>query len=184
MGLAGFIVGYIGRLAPEKGLDTLVQAVAQAQARPHLLLVGSGPEKAALQALADRLGVASRCRFVEAVPYEDVADYMNLLDLLALPSRTTVHWKEQFGRVLVEAMACRVVVAGSNSGAIPEVIGDAGRIFPEGDAAALAGIIDELAGDTGTCSALAERGFHRAVGQYTVERIAADTLAVWRGLLH
>lgn len=184
LGLAGFIVGYIGRLAPEKGLDTLVQAVAQAQARPHLLLVGSGPEKAALQALADRLGVASRCRFIEAVPYEDVADYMNLLDLLALPSRTTVHWKEQFGRVLIEAMACRVVVAGSNSGAIPEVIGDAGRIFPEGDSAALAGIIDELAGDTGARRALAERGFHRAVGQYAVECIAADTLAVWRGLLH
>lgn len=184
LGLDGFVVGYIGRLVPEKGLDTLLHAAALAQAAPQVLLVGSGPERATLQALAAQHGIAARCHFIEALPYAAVADYMSALDLLALPSRTTVHWKEQFGRVLIEAMACRVAVAGSDSGAIPEVIGDAGRVFPEGDAAALAAIMDELAGDAALRKALGERGYVRAIGQYTVEHIASKTLAVWRSLLN
>ena len=63
--------------------------------------------------------------------------YLGQLDVLAVPSRTLPNWKEQFGRVLIEAMACEVAVVGSDSGEIPNVIGSAGLVFPEDDEAAL-----------------------------------------------
>ena len=147
LNLQGFVVGYVGRLVPEKGLDTLLRAAARVLLPLHILIIGNGPERNRLQYLARQLGLGERCRFVEAVPYDDMVDYMNTLDLLILPSRTTVRWKEQFGRVLIEAMGCEVPVAGSDSGAIAEVIGDPDRIFPEGDAQALARIIQRLALD-------------------------------------
>jgi glycosyltransferase involved in cell wall biosynthesis len=140
LALGGWVIGYVGRLVPEKGIDLLIRAVAHfesAEPAVQLLIVGSGPEKERLQSLARQAGVAERCRWVEAVPYEAINAYLNLLDVLVLPSRTTLHWKEQFGRVLVEAMACGVPVVGSTTGAIPDVIGDAGKIFPEDDHEAL-----------------------------------------------
>ncbi|MGH2521463.1 MAG: glycosyltransferase [Anaerolineales bacterium] len=182
LGLNGFGVGYVGRLVPEKGLETLLRAVAQTPARVQLLCLGDGPEQGQLQALTQQLGIADRCQFRGAVVYDQVAEYLNALDLMVLPSRTTRNWKEQFGRVLVEAMACKVVVAGSDSGAIPEVVGNAGRIFPEGDANALAAIITELAADPALRQTLAERGYQRVMGNFTVERYAEVILEVWRKL--
>src|SRR5260221_14335510 len=86
------------------------------------------------------------------------------IDALVLRSLTTPVWKEQFGRVLTEAMACGVPVVGSSSGAIPEVIGEAGLIFPEGDAAALAGCLAKLQQPPALRLALAQRGLARARG--------------------
>ena len=180
--LDGFVVGYAGRLVKEKGLETLLQAIAQVPAPVVLVLIGDGPERVPLQQLARQLGIACRCHFVPAVSIDRVADYLNALDVLVLPSRTTPNWKEQYGRVLVEAMACKVAVIGSDSGAIPSVIGDAGRIFPEGQAAALAAIVAELASDQALRQSLAERGYQRALERYCVERLAADILAIWHTL--
>ena len=182
LNLANCVVGYVGRLVPEKGVDLLVQAVARVEAPLQALIIGSGPEGPRLQALACDLGIEARCRFIEAVSYDAVPDYLSLMDILVLPSRTTPSWKEQYGRVLVEAMACKVAVVGSSSGAIPEVICQAGRIFPEGDVAALARVLGELADAPAERSALAERGYQRAVQNYTVERLAADILELWRQL--
>lgn len=182
LGLHGFAVGYVGRLVPEKGVDTLLIAVAQTPLPLHILVIGNGPERDRLQAMAQQLGLAERCHFVEAVPYDIMADYMNALDMLVLPSRTTVHWKEQYGRVLIEAMGCKVVVAGSDSGAIAEVIGDPDRIFPEGDAQALARIIQRLASDDTLRRTLTEQDRQRAVKHYSVEQLASKTLEVWRDL--
>jgi len=100
-----------------------------------------------------------------------------------LPSRTTRVWKEQFGRVLTEAMACRVPVIGSNSGAIPEVIGDAGLIFPEGDARALAGCLRRLIESPDLCRELGERGYVRVMRLYTQERIAEQTAEFYRQII-
>jgi glycosyltransferase involved in cell wall biosynthesis len=184
LGLSGsVVVGYIGRLVPEKGVDTLLHAVPRARSAISLAIVGDGPERSGLETLAQHLGITDRCIFTGSVPYDLVPNYLNLLDMLVLPSRTTRNWKEQFGRVLVEAMGCRVVVVGSDSGAIPEVIGEAGRLFPEGDALALATVIDDLAQDPELRRTLGECGYQRALERYSVERIAARTLAVWRELI-
>ena len=185
LGLSGFVVGFIGRLVPEKGVDTLLQAVAGVQSRRQLsvLIVGNGSQRASLQAQVQSLGLADRCRFVDEVPHDQLVDYVNVLNLLVLPSRTTAQWKEQFGRVLTEAMACKVNVAGSDSGAIAEVIDDPDRIFREGDAAQLSAIIDYLAMNPTVCHSVAERGYRRVLENYTVERLAEKTLDAWLNLL-
>jgi glycosyltransferase involved in cell wall biosynthesis len=178
---SNFLAGYCGRLVPEKGIDTLLRAAAGLP-QVHLLLVGGGPSQPALAQLAAALGISERCHFLPAQPYDAMAATLSALDLLVLPSRTTPNWKEQYGRVLVEAMACGVAVAGADSGAIPEVIGAAGRIFPEGDATALGAILDELAGDPGQRQALAAQGQAQALQRYGVDVLAARILAAWREL--
>ena len=180
LGLTDTVIGYVGRLVPEKGIDLLLEAVQQMPAPCQLLLIGDGPEKAALQSLAQARGIGDRCLWVDAVPFADVARYLNLLDILVLPSRTTPNWKEQFGRVLVEAMACQVTVVGSDSGAIPEVIGDRKRIFAEDDQNGLAKILAELVEKPQLRIQSGQEGFKRAMENYTTERLAEKMLAVWQ----
>jgi glycosyltransferase involved in cell wall biosynthesis len=182
LGLEGTVIGYVGRLVPEKGLDVLLLACSQLAGRFTVLIVGDGADKVRLEAMAKSLGLADRCRFVGAVDHSSVAEYMNAMDIFVLPSRTTTHWKEQFGRVLVEAMACKVAVVGSDSGAIPEVVADAGRIFPEGDRTALATILTKLLTDATLLQNTRERGYRRALANFTVERLAERVLTIWRTL--
>ncbi len=104
---------------------------------------------------------------------------MSGLDVLVLPSRTWSNWKEQFGRVLIEAMACEVPVVGSDSGEIPNVIGDAGLVFPEGDAPALAGCLQKLMDDTGLRVQLAECGLERVKANFTQAQIARRHLELY-----
>ncbi len=182
-----FTVGYVGRLVPEKGIDVLLDALAQLRARrPELPLraeiVGSGPEEAALRLQVQTLGLAAVVRFVAFLPPPQVAHKLCDLDALVLPSRTTPVWKEQLGRVLLEAMACGVPVIGSVSGAIPEVIGNAGLLFPEGDATALAAQLERLAADPALRATLRHRGMAR-VQQYSHLRLAAQTVAFYQQML-
>ncbi len=144
-----FVIGYVGRLVPEKGLGVLLTALEQVRDVPwDLVLVGAGPFEGELRARAEQIrGAAGRVHFVGYVPHEDTPRWLGMFDVLALPSETRANWKEQFGRVLVEAMACGTPVIGSDSGEIPEIIRatGGGLIFPEGDADALAGAIRTLA---------------------------------------
>ncbi len=176
-------IGYVGRLDMSKGLDTLIDAVAALPVAPAALrLIGDGPDRAAVQARITACGLAAIADLPGALPPPALADALRALDVLALASKSTSVWKEQFGRVLIEAMACGVVPLGSDSGAIPEVIGDAGLIFPEGDAAALTDALMRLA-DPGLRAELSQRGVTRVEAQYTQERIAARTAAFVESLL-
>jgi glycosyltransferase involved in cell wall biosynthesis len=168
-----FVVGYVGRLLPMKGLDTLIDAMELLPERMALTLCGNGPQRDTLAAHAARRGLASRVRFLDAVPSERVAEEMGRFHALVLPSRTTPGWKEQFGRVIVEAMSIGVPVIGSASGAIPEVIGEAGLRFGEGNAEELAARIRRLADHPEERSALAARGRARAV-EFGAERFAEN----------
>ncbi|RPI51817.1 MAG: glycosyltransferase, partial [Chloroflexi bacterium] len=109
--------------------------------------------------------------------------YYRQLDVLVVPSRTRPNWKEQFGRVAVEAMACGVPVVGSDSGEIPHVLGDAGLIFAEDDVAALGGHLVRLMQDAGLRAELAGKGRRRVLEHYTQARVAADTYEVYRGII-
>ncbi|MDQ3700775.1 MAG: glycosyltransferase, partial [Chloroflexota bacterium] len=131
-----FTVGFCGRLRPQKGVHLLIEAVAALGAGARLELLGWGQEESRLRALAASLGLGDRFIIHSALPSEQVPDFLSRLDALALPSLTFPNWKEQFGRVLMEAMACEVPVVGSDSGEIAHVIGEAGLLFPEGDVAA------------------------------------------------
>jgi glycosyltransferase involved in cell wall biosynthesis len=102
--------------------------------------------------------------------------------MLVLPSLSRPNWVEQFGRVLIEAMACGVPVVGSASGEIPWVIGDAGVLFPEGDIEALAQALQELIDDEGRRAQLAEKGRARVLGQFTQAQVAEATARVYAAL--
>jgi glycosyltransferase involved in cell wall biosynthesis len=133
--------------------------------------------------LAADLGIADRVSFLGRAPSTQAPQFYRTLDVLVLPSLSRPNWVEQFGRVLTEAMACGVPVVGSRSGEIPWVIAEAGRIFPEGDAGALASILVELAGDRAQRAALAAAGRARVLARFTQAQVAAETAATYREML-
>ncbi|MBN1963810.1 MAG: glycosyltransferase [Anaerolineae bacterium] len=179
-------LGYVGRLVPEKGVDVLLRALAQLMqeglANWRLDVVGSGPERGRLEQLAGQLGLRERVIFTEWVGSMQMPVFYRQLDVLLLPSLTRPNWKEQFGRVLIEAMACGVVPVGSDSGAIPEVIGDAGLVVPEGDATALAHALRRLLLDDDLRRELMRAGRRRIMARYTMEQVAQATVDVYREL--
>lgn len=176
-----FVIGLVGRLVEEKGGALLLDALAQIDGVWQLDVIGDGPQKAALQQQAQRLRLADRVTF-GTLPSVRMPGFYQGLDALAVPSLTRPNWKEQFGRVIVEAMACGVPVIGSNSGAIPDVIGEAGLIFPEGDVAALADRLRRLMHTPDLRRDLAARGRQRVLAHYTQTQVAAQTVAVYRAI--
>lgn len=178
-----FTIGYIGRIVPAKGIDVLLRALVALAGDWRLRLVGGGPALDELRTLAHALGIAERVAFVGQLPSTELPAQYHAIDCLVLPSLTQDNWKEQFGRVLVEAMASGVAVIGSDSGAIPGVIGEAGLIVPEGDAAALTRAIQDVKDQADLRAALAERGRERFLSRFTNDSIAAATVDVYRGLM-
>ena len=174
-----FSLGYIGRLVEEKGVDLLLTAAAGLRGEWRLRILGDGPQRGRLERLAEELGLKDRVSFDPPLPSTEMPEYYRHLDLLVLPSRTCPHWKEQFGRVLIEAMACGVPVVGSNSGEIPHVIGEAGLIFPEGDPQALREAIEWVIREEGLRATLVRAGRERVLERYTQARIAAETYKVY-----
>lgn len=172
LGLDGFVVGYVGRLVEEKGLTDMVDALALCSPEAHLLFVGDGPLREQLEQHAITAGVGDRVRFLDAMPSSDLPAVMNAVDALALVSRTTHTWKEQFGRVLIEAQSCATPVIGSDPGAIPEVVGDAGIVVPERDPRALAAAFERLRIDPDLRRHLGEAGRRQVEERYTWQRVA------------
>jgi glycosyltransferase involved in cell wall biosynthesis len=178
-----FLVGFAGRLVPEKGVLDLVEAVTRliAAGRPaRLVLIGEGPLRAGLEARATS-GEALVVR--PPVPREALAPFYQALDVFVLPSRTTPAWKEQFGMVAAEAMACGVPVVGSSSGAIPDLLGSAGIVYAEGDVAQLASALERLASDAALREDLGRRGRDRSARLFSHESLAAQTLVAVRRAL-
>lgn len=178
-----FVIGYVGRLVTEKGVDLLLEAVARIRDAWRLAIVGAGPEHKHLKALAQSLGIADRVFFAGSLPSAHLPDFYRGLDTLVLPSRSRPNWIEQFGRVLIEAMACGVPVVGSDCGEIPQVIADAGLIFPEGNVVALRECLERLMRDPTLRHDLAHRGRERVLAHFTQAQVAARTVAVYRQLV-
>ncbi len=176
---APFTLGYLGRLVESKGLPLLVEALASLPEYCRVVFIGNGPMKSELEALAARLGVTQRVTFNAGIPTYEVPRELEQMDVLILPSLTRSNWKEQFGRVLAEAMACETPVIGSSSGEIPYVIGDAGLVFTEGNARELADCVRQLLDDPELYATLASRGRQRVLEHYTQERIARQTYEVY-----
>ncbi|MGB8689087.1 MAG: hormogonium polysaccharide biosynthesis glycosyltransferase HpsO [Microcoleus sp.] len=186
-----FVVGYVGRFVEEKGLLTLASALAGLKKYPwKWLLVGQGKLRSQIAEKSLEWGISDRIIWVESVSHEDVPPYINLMDCLVLPSQTsykfktltTVGWKEQFGHVLIEAMACKIPVIGSDCGEIPHVIGDAGLIFPEGNAEKLRECLDELMKRPELAADLGDRGYNRVMNNYTNKALAEQLLDFYKEL--
>ena len=176
-------IGYIGRMLPGKGLNILADALEQVKDQAwQLLVVGDGPERENFERQLSASGLLDRVEFTGAINFALVPEYFHKLDLMVIPTETTKRIREQFGRVIVEAMASRVPVIGSTCGAIPEVIGDAGLVFPEGDAGALADALRQLLSDEKLRERLALAGLAR-VEDYSWDRVAEKTYALYQQVM-
>jgi len=178
-----FTIGYVGRLVEEKGVQVLLHAVDGLAGEWRLHILGSGPIQSQLEALARQLDLVERVSFESPIPSAQMPAFYHQLDTLVLPSLTRLHWKEQFGRVLIEAMACGVPVVGSRSGEIPHVIGQAGLTFTEGDVQELRARLSQLMDDPDLRADLAKRGRERVLAHYTQARIATATYEVYRQIV-
>jgi glycosyltransferase involved in cell wall biosynthesis len=166
---------FVGRLVREKGVDLLLQAASRLEAPWRLDLIGDGPERRRLAGLARDLGIGDRVTFRGARQHAEVAAAWPGADVCVLPSRSSRTWAEQFGHVLIEAMAYGVTVVGSTCGAIPDVIGDAGLVFPENDTGALAASLTRLARSPDHRRGLGAQGRRRVAEWFTNQRIAQRT---------
>jgi glycosyltransferase involved in cell wall biosynthesis len=173
---------YCGRLIREKGVLDLVRAVAKLP-RTVLVLVGKGSERTRLEAAARALGVDDRLRFVGAVEYSGLPRVYATSDVFCLPSVSAPYWQEQFGMVLIEAMACGAPVVTTATGSIPEVVGDAAVLVPPYAPDELAGALGELLGDRHRRAALVESGLQRVSERYDAARVAASIGEIYRRLL-
>jgi len=177
-----FRVGYAGRfLAPHKGIDTLLTAVAD-EPGWELHLAGDGPQASELRARADRADLAGRVTFHGALADADLTAFYRSLDVLAVPSVAAPGWLEQFGRVAVEAMALGVPVVVSDSGALPEVVAEAGLVVPPGDASALRTALRRVQDEDGLAARLRADGLARA-RRYTWAAIAEQYRELYRAAL-
>jgi L-malate glycosyltransferase len=188
-----FVIGFVGRFVEEKGLLTLLKALAILQDKPwKLLLLGRGQLQSEILKTAAANNISDRLIIVESVAHDQVPNYINLMSTLVLPSETTyniktltaIGWKEQFGHVLIEAMACKVPVIGSDSGEIPHVIGDGGLVFPEGDAQALANCLLQLMEKPEYAENLSAKGYQRVMEKYTNKALARQQLEFYQELVN
>ncbi len=180
-------LGYVGRLVPEKGVDVLLEALSELRqdgvVNWRLDVVGGGPEHAELERQVAALDLRDHINFTGQIPNLQMPVFFRNLDILIAPSLTRPNWKEQFGRVLIEAMACGVVPIGSDSGAIPGVIGDAGIVVPEGDTSALMHALRRLLLDEELRQELGRRGRARVLAQFTQAQVARQTVEVYEEMM-
>lgn len=155
-----FVVGYLGRFVPQKGVTDLCAALERMRASWYALFVGGGSLQGDLEEFA--AAHAGRVHIANDIDHSDVPRWLNAMSMLCAPSRTTVEWREQFGRMLIEAMACGVPVLASESGEMPVVVRDAGRVLPESEPATWARALDSYMADPDTRALMGRRGVERA----------------------
>lgn len=184
LGLHHPTVAYFGRLTPEKGVHLLMDALALIKHLPWQFLMDHFSDyetdyTTELKARITSLGITDRVVYFDA-KHEEMPAHMNAADIVVLPSLSTPKWKEQYGRVLPEAMACGKVVVGSDSGAIPELVASHGRIFPEGNVLALADVLRELL----NMEVTQRENMGRSAAAYAREHLSIKQQAqIWAGLL-
>jgi glycosyltransferase involved in cell wall biosynthesis len=170
---------FVGRLAPQKGVRTLVAAAGLLEdPSVQVLLVGDGPERPALEREAERIGLGDRLHFLGFVAHDRLPAVLAHADLLVLPSLY-----EELGTVLLEAMQAGLPIVASKTGGIPDVIEDGvnGMLVPPGEPELLARAIDRLLADRGLAYRLGEGAQERGK-DYDWEVLAERVLAVYRGV--
>ena len=157
-----FVIGYVGKLTRAKGIPVLLSAFRQMSESAHLLIIGDGPLGAMVSDIGTDPAVGGRVRWIEGVAHAQLPEYFSV----------PIPWMEQFGRVLVEAMACETPVIGSSSGSIPGVVGEAGAIFAAGDAEDLVAKLLMAMDDVSWRRRCKEEGLRQVKDRYDWSRIA------------
>jgi glycosyltransferase involved in cell wall biosynthesis len=180
------VIGYVGRMVEQKGLGTLVEALARLPRFGwRLTVIGTGPFETTFDEMVRERGLAEQVNRLGYVPHDVNPRFLAALDILVLPSETRPNWKEQFGRVIVEALACGVSVIGSDSGEIPALINASGggRIFPEGNPTALAELLQQMIGDQHLRKSCADTGRAWAVSKVSLSAVASSMACTIEGVL-
>ena len=175
------VVGFLGRLVEEKGLRLLMSILSKTASPWRAMFVGMGPLETELRNWAANFG--DRVRIVTGVDHQRVPAYLNAMDILCAPSQTTPRWREQFGRMIVEAFACGIPVIASNSGEIPYVVGDAGIIADERDEVLWTAALATLLESPDRRRELASRGLDRARTRFDWRIVARQHLDFFDELL-
>lgn len=176
-----FWVGFVGKIAPEKGWQVLIEALARLPQCVKAVIAGDGPDLSQLRTQVESLGLTQRVLIAGALAPADVRALYNQVDAVVVPSLTTPRWMEQFGRVIAEAMAAGKPVIGSRSGAIPEVIADAGLLVDEGDAELLQGALRRLLDDKALRAQLSQKARQRFEKEFSINVYARRLAAIIRG---
>jgi glycosyltransferase involved in cell wall biosynthesis len=177
-----FTIACAGRLIPERGVDVLFHACLKLACSWSIRVIGTGPEQETLENLAEELGIASRITWHGGLPHSAREVIWPEVDCLALPSRRTAAWVETKTPILLEAMSHGVAVVGADTGALPEVIGDAGIVVPEGDVDSLTQALERLSaaqlrGDLGRAAR------QRVMHHFTPTAIAKQLAEGWTRFL-
>ncbi len=179
-------IGFLGRLVPEKGIDVLFTAVSQLRQQGlncQITICGSGKIEADLRQIAAKLKIADIVIWKGAVSHQEAPKEISKFDVLVLPSRTIPTWKEQFGHVIIEAMAMGIPVVGSSCGEIPNAIANPDLIFPEEDATALAAILARAICDRNWREEMGSYGIERVQKHYSHEQIAQRLIDLWQKII-
>jgi glycosyltransferase involved in cell wall biosynthesis len=178
MNAGSFYVGFVGRLDLPKGLQYLIDALALlAQDNLELVVAGEGPAREQLERHSQSAGI--RCRFLGLVALSDIPAMMASMDVMVVPSITTPGWAEQFGRVVVESMFAGTPLIVTNSGSIPEVVGDAAIVVPERAATPLADAIDRVRRNPASSRRLAASAREQALRRFHPDRLAEQFIEFW-----
>ena len=176
---APLAIGFVGRLVPEKGLDVLLRACARLYGAWTLTVAGTGPDQERLEALAERIGIASRVTWLGGIQRTDLINLWPRIDCLVAPSRTSPGWVETYPVQVLEAMSHGVAVVVSDSGALPESVGKAGLVFTDGHPDGLTDALTRLLEDASLRERLAAEGRRRVIAEYVDDAIARKTIAFW-----
>jgi glycosyltransferase involved in cell wall biosynthesis len=182
-----FVAGFAGRLVPEKGIEDLFEALSKVNkdrlAPIYMVLMGRGPVEGVMRR---RQTEVSWLRVLPPVSHDEVAEHLPIMDLLVLGShavrRRGMCWEEQFGHILVEAMAVGTVVAGARSGAIPEVIDDSEVLFDSGNVDQLAAILRRFADERNFLESRRSIQGVRVRSKYSHEAVAAEYAKFLEGI--
>ncbi len=171
-------ITFIGRFVPEKGIFVLLKSFEKlAEEYPDwtLRFVGQGPERENLERAVAASLRSHQIKIEPAVSHQEVFKLLKSVDILVLPSYDVPHWREQFGHILIEAMAESVPVIGTDAGEIPCVIGDAGLVAYQNNEEALAQCLRTFMSDDSLRNSYAQKGYERVKKNYTHEAIARGT---------
>jgi glycosyltransferase involved in cell wall biosynthesis len=167
---------------PERGLDLLFRACVSLTGKWTLTVIGTGPSQEELEGLAERLGISARVSWLGPLPRDAIDQIWPRLDCVVFPARTTHRWVATAARGALHAMANGVTVVATDSGALPEIVGDTGKIVPEEDVPALARALQELYANREECERLGAAGRQRLMEEFSDDAVAQKTFAFWRSL--
>jgi glycosyltransferase involved in cell wall biosynthesis len=177
----GLAMAYVGRLVPERGVDLLLRVAGQLMGTWSLRIAGTGPEQEALEDLVQRLGLASRIRWLGSLAREQVAALWADVDCLVLPSRATPTWVERHSPLLLDAMAHGVAPVVTDTGALPDLVGDAGQVVRTEEDLLIA--LQQMIADPGRRVTLGQAARQRVLDRYVDAALARATDEFWRTLL-